>query len=150
MGFRRTKGSSTAQHLPLDKLEEHTLQLQPHTTAQLEHEKHEAVTLALHSQVVEPNTVSGQGGPSVLYREWARKQAIHKERPSPPRPGCCREAPCHPGLQPLSVSERTGIKFPGKQESHLRKSLPALSPSTNLLTDWYFPDQLPHRHTSVF
>ena len=150
MGFRRTKGSSITQHLPSDKLEEHTLQLQSHTTDQLENEEHKAVFLLLRSQVVEPNMVSGQEGPSVLSREWARKQAVPEERPSPPSLGCCREALCNPGLQSLSVSERTGIKFPGKQESHVRKSLPALSPPTNLLTHWYFLVQCPHRHTSVF
>lgn len=80
------------------------------------------------SQVVEPDMVSGQEDPSVLHREWGRKY-IKKD----PSLGCYREAPCYPGLHPLSVSERTGIKSPGKQESHVRKSLPVLSPPTNLL-----------------
>lgn len=75
------------------------------------------------------------GGFISLYREWARKTAVREERP-PPSLGCCREAPCHPGLQPLSVSERTNVRFPGKQESHVRKS-----PPTNVLIHCYFPNQ---------
>lgn len=145
VGFRRTKGFSIAQRLPSGKLEEHTLQLQPYTEDRLEHKKHKVVLLPLPSQVIEPTMISGQEGPSVLYREWA----VHKERPSPPSLGGCREALCHPGFQPLSVSERTDVKFPGKQESHVRKSLPAPSPPTSLLTHWYFPAQRTHRHTSV-
>ena len=99
--------------------------------------------IPLHSEVVESNMVLGQEGPSVLYRKWARKQAVHKERPCPPSLGSCWKVLCHPGLQPPSVSEKTGIKFQRKQESHMRKSLPALKSSHKSSESLVFPSPMP-------
>lgn len=110
--FRRTKVFLVAQHLPSEKLEKHTLQLQPTKHTSWSTSQRSFLFIAKSKRQIHG---IGSGG-YISFVQEVDKEAGSTQRNTSSKPGRLREAPCSPGLQSLLLSERTATKFPGKQE----------------------------------